>query len=160
MNDETLEDDYNQVNKTLPMFLNVLTILTFIGSGLGIIGSIYGFLSVDSQRANLEVLKSTYGDSMMMMGTDIIEMTEISLDNNGLLQGSALIAALGCLMGAFMMRKLQRNGYYIYIAASILAIATPLAVFGFGLMGGMILFGALFTVAFVIMYGVNLKHLN
>lgn len=160
MNDEILEDDYNQVSNQLPQFLNVLTILTFIGSGLGILGSAFSLLTIESQRANLETMRGFYGDSGMVMGMDVIKITEISLDNVGLLQGSALIAAIACIVGAMMMRKLQRNGFYIYLAASILATAVPIKVFGFSLMGGMVLFGALFTVAFVIMYGVNLKHMR
>ncbi len=45
---ETLDNDgNNQYSGGLPSFLNVLTILTFIGSGLGIIGGLYGLTTID-----------------------------------------------------------------------------------------------------------------
>jgi len=38
ISDEILEGDVRSSKNELPMFLNVLTILTFIGSGFGVIG--------------------------------------------------------------------------------------------------------------------------
>ena len=58
------------------------------------------------------------------------------------------------------MRKLKKTGYYIYIVACLIGIIGPLAIIGSGIMGGFILLGSVFSILFIILYGVNLKHLR
>jgi hypothetical protein len=58
------------------------------------------------------------------------------------------------------MRSLKKTGYYIYVAGCIIGIVGPLAIVGGGIMGGMILLGSVFSILFIILYGVNLKHMR
>lgn len=55
MNEEIL-DDMNQGRGELPQMLNVLTILTFIGSGLAVLSSLYRLITKTSQ---IEALNSS-----------------------------------------------------------------------------------------------------
>ena len=156
---EIIEDfDEHVSGGQLPQFLNVLTILTFIGSGLAIIMGLYNLSTIDDQQRNIDLLKSM--PSANFFGPEFIQTAQIALDNIYLLQGTGILAAIMCLVGAFLMRKLQKNGYYLYIVASAASVAVPMAVVGFGFMGMVILVGAIFTIAFVIMYSVNLKYLS
>ena len=161
ISDEILEGDVRSSKNELPMFLNVLTILTFIGSGFGVIGSIYNFATIEQQKESIQMLEELVAmDNNPFMGADMLESMKVMYENIYLIQGTALLVAIGCLIGAFMMRKLQKNGFYIYTAACVIGVAVPLAVIGFGMMGMMIVLGSVFSIAFIIMYGVNYKYMH
>ena len=155
---EILEENGGSGTNTLPQFLNVLTILTFIGSGLAVIMSSYYLATLGQQKAQVLETQRLLEGTNSVFGSDFMEVAWLALDNAYLLQGTAIAVALACIYGALSMRKLKKSGYYIYVAASIISVAVPISVLG--LMGGLILLGAIFTVAFVIMYGVNLKYLK
>lgn len=80
-----------------PTFLTVLCILTFIGSGLGIIGGLMGLI----------------GSSALGMfapqGTMIVQII-------------GLLAAALCLFGAVKMWGLYKQGFMIYVAGAVLSI--------------------------------------
>ena len=161
---ETLDNDgNNQYSGGLPSFLNVLTILTFIGSGLGIIGGLYGLTTIDQQKEAIQIMENMPGSSAIFgqaFNAEMTEMIRVSLDNIYLLQGSAILLATICIIGAIQMRKLKKSGYLLYVISSAISIVIPMTVFGFGIMSVMMMAGHLFTVAFVVMYSVNLKYLN
>lgn len=158
LNEEILESSEPHYTGTLPPFLNVLTILTFIGSGLGVVGGLYNLATAESQRADIERARSLMGDGDGFFGKDMFDSALLMLDNLYLIQGTALAVAIACIVGAILMRKLKKSGYYLYLVASIISVAVPIAVVG--MMGGMMMFGVVFTLAFVIMYSVNVKHLR
>lgn len=159
LHDEIIEDLGGQVsNGQLPQFLNVLTILTFIGSGLALIGGFYNIATPEKQQQQIDLLKSM--PSSNIFGSEFIEQAQVMLDNLYLIQGSAIVMAIACLIGAYLMRKLKKTGYYLYIAASVISIVVPIAVLGFGLMGIIVMLSSVFTIAFVIMYSVNVKYLS
>ncbi len=162
LSNEILEDTIDHGNNgSLPQFLNVLTILTFIGSGLTFVMAIYNLLTVEQQRQQIAETKALLGNSPIFMGTDIMKSAELALEHNTSLQGSAILASLACLVGAYMMRKLQKNGFYLYIAGCVVATIVPILIMGAGFMGGLpVIIGLIFTMAFVIMYGVNAKYLK
>lgn len=165
ISDEILEGDVRSSKNELPMFLNVLTILTFIGSGFGVNVSIYNFATIEQQieqqKEDIQMLEKLVAmDNNPFMGADMLESMKVMYENIYLIQGTALLVAIGCLIGAFMMRKLQKNGFYIYTAACVIGVAVPLAVIGFGMMGMMIVLGSVFSIAFIIMYGVNYKYMH
>lgn len=93
---ETL--DTNLETGKRPGFLTVLCILTFIGSGLGIIGGLLGLV----------------GSSALGMfapeGTVIVQVV-------------GLLASVLCLFGALKMWGLYKQGFIIYVLGSLLAIA-------------------------------------
>lgn len=161
LTDEILEGDFDHRPDKLPQFLNVLTILTFVGSGLAVIGAIYNMSTIEMQRQQIEDLKALYNSSSMgAFENELVASMEVMLENVYLMQGSALVIALACIGGALLMRKLKKNGFYLYTIASLASIVIPISVLGFGLMGSFVLFSSIFTIAFVIMYGVNFKYLR
>ena len=93
-----------------------------------------------------------------MMGSVFSSM---SPDN---IRKSSLISLLSCILtltGALLMWMLRKMGYYLYVAGIIVSILGPFAVFGGGFMG--IMAGgisAFVGILFIILYGVNLRHLT
>ncbi|MDA9261768.1 hypothetical protein N9P38_00245 [Flavobacteriales bacterium] len=160
---EDLLDDFQNETKELPQMLNVLTILTFIGSGLALLMNIWSFITHDSKveefeqsMAQLESLGGT-GNSLM---DGMMEGAVKAIENGPTLYTIAIVVAILCLFGAYQMRSLKKTGYYIYVAGCLIGIVGPLAIIGGGIMGGMILLGSVFSILFIILYGVNLKHMS
>lgn len=158
--DQVIPDSHKE-KKDLPQFLSVLTILTFIGSGFGVIGSIYNLSTVDQQRmqiAELMVQIKNGGDELGFM-QGLVDGMLIMLENIYLIQGNALFVAILCITGAILMRQLKKTGFYIYVVGCLLSIIIPVAVIGLNMMGIAILLGSITTISFIIMYGVNYKYL-
>lgn len=156
-----LDRDPQEDNKR-PMFLTVLCILTFIGAGFGVLGGIIGLAMMSTTEkifnASNDILSNTD------MGMDLEQMyrwTKISQLLN-------IVGSLLCLAGALFMWKLKRIGFYIYIPGQVLPLIgsfmTMNSMLGggpfAGLGMGMTFFAMIFPIAFVIMYGLNLKHMR
>lgn len=143
-------DDVKNEDGSLPQFLNVLTILTFVGSGLGIISNIWGFFALGSLKSlagNLGSLGDATGLAKYLANAEIII-------------GVAILACIGSIVGALQMRKLKKTGFYIYAASNVVALAVALILGGSYVMAGMGIVNILVTVAFIVMYGMNLKHMK
>lgn len=153
------------VPATRPQFLTVLCILSYIGSGLwallslvGIFasGTIMGMLGMGAASAMeqadttgmsqeqidaIQSMQSAGGGFMAMLSSYLIIIFIVSL----------ILAGLS-LFGVIKMWKLKKSGFWMYaIVNGVLAIL--------GLISGGI-FGAVVGIAFIVMYGLNLKHMS
>jgi hypothetical protein len=149
-------------SKTLPGMLNVLTILTFIGCGLGFLGSCWGFISASADRVakaqeQLDKLGDRGGFGKKFM-EDSINIAQISYDHKTLILIVNLVCLAMCLVGAIQMRKLKRTGFFIYTIGEL----APVFLLA-GLLSSMsninLVFSAIFAFLFVILYATQLKHL-
>jgi len=123
-----------------PTFLTVLCILTFIGSGLSALFILIGLVAAGALSGWL--------GSFPGMG-----------DMGGLGSGYlviVLVLALASLYGAIMMWKLKKMGFYLYTGANVIALFVPIIMAS----GKFLTLGLVFTVLFIILYGLNLKHLK
>ena len=162
MSDDLLDDNQNGTNE-LPQMLNVLTILTFIGSGLSLLSGLWGFMTMGAQQEALETSMAeldSLGGSGNQMLDGMMEGAIVAAENAPTLNTIGVIVAILCILGALQMRKLKKTGYYIYVAACLIGIVGPLVIVGGGIMGGIILLGSVFSILFIILYGVNLKHMK
>lgn len=159
---EDLLDDFNQGTDELPQMLNVVTILTFIGSGLAILMSSYRLITktkqIDSLNDTIVLLEKS--DSQNFLMDSALQGIKLNIEHFTLLNSVSILAGIICIIGAILIRKLKKNGYYIYILGCILEIAIPAIMIGGVILGGMLLFGSIFSILFIILYGVNLKHLK
>ncbi len=159
---EDLLDDFNQGTDELPQMLNVVTILTFIGSGLAILMSSYRLITktkqIDSLNDTIVLLEKS--DSQNFLMDSALQGIKLNIEHFTLLNSVPILAGIICIIGAILIRKLKKNGYYIYILGCILEIAIPAIMIGGVILGGMLLFGSIFSILFIILYGVNLKHLK
>ncbi|MFT5778601.1 MAG: hypothetical protein ACI837_001557 [Crocinitomicaceae bacterium] len=159
-------NEFNNNGAKRPSFITVLCILSFVGTGIGLLAGLFSILIVSGAESSFDRLGDLYGDSSYSSGMDeYYRWTKIS-NYLGLL-GNAM-----CLTGALIMWNLKKVGYFIYIPGQIIPFFGAVMVysstsFGFG-GGGMfenlgmigLVLGALFPLAFIVMYGVNLKHMK
>jgi hypothetical protein len=153
-------DQVNQVAETKkrPKFLTVLCILSFVGIGFAIISSIINLINFQS---NIETLQSLQGTSSLL-GEELGNTIDALVEWGRTIYLINLISAFICLAGVFMMFKLKKTGYFIYIIGEIApAIASFALMGGFGPLGPFaMIMGLIFPIAFIIMYGLNLKHMS
>lgn len=162
-----------------PTFLTVLCILSFIGCGLGVFSGITGYFSYKAMSSIGDGMQDEWKQAMDNamenaaaeegMGDAGAELARGLGDalggatNFSAMANSSLIQGLLCILifvGVFMMWKLKKTGFYIYTVGQIALVATPFLLVG-GLAGGMMAtLGAIFPIIFIILYGLNLKHMS
>lgn len=162
------ETNYATQPPQRPTFLTVLCVLSFIGGALGIYNGIstmtMGPEALENIEAEMARVTAELGDqsamvTSMMEGT--LEITRKTLENAMPLGLSALILSALGLFGVWQMWNLKKQGFTIYTLATIIGLIAPLFFLGFSTMAIMSLgFGALFSVVFIILYALNLKHMH
>ncbi|BAX79236.1 hypothetical protein [Labilibaculum antarcticum] len=157
--------------KKRPTFLTVLCILSFIGSGgFGLLAPIYEYATFESTYQTTYEQMSTGLENMSDAGMDsgfMYEFTENNLiilekksQDLGTITGATCFFALLSLIGVFLMFKLKRNGFYLYLVANLFALLVPLALIDFDATMFLTMIGGGFTVLFIILYALNLKHME
>ena len=156
-----LDDNQDEKPQQRPPFLTVLCILTYVGAGFGIIGGLIGLIAMSATSETYESL-SEFGDP------SISEPFENAMRWSKISQLLALLGSALCLIGALFMWRLKKIGYYIYIPGQILPLIGSFMTMnsfaggtlfaGFGMVAIGISF--IFPLAFIIMYGVNLKYMK
>lgn len=148
--------------KPLPGMLNVLTILTFIGCGLGYIGTLWGYFTstadkVEQSEAQMDKLGDNAGFARKFL-EDTIDYARVSYDHKTLLLITNLVFVTMCLIGALRMRKLKKSGFFVYTIGEL----APVFLLG-GLLTSIaninLIGSAFFAILFVILYATQIKHL-
>lgn len=137
---ETL--DNTQAAGKRPAFLTVLCILSFIGAGIVIIALLLGALAGGMVEAAAGQVEAAGGEATVETG---------GLWTLLIVQSILTIASL---VGVIKMWKMQKQGYYIYVGASVAGIIAGIVLSGFAV-GSL-----LFPVLFIVLYGLNLKHMS
>ena len=158
--------------KKRPDFLTVICILTFIGSGFGIINNVTNYLNadvltemgkqaIDQNREKVDSESSGEGKKLadqMMSGASAMMDTK-KLKQNYLL---TVLSNIMTLAGALLMFRLRKSGYWLYVAGIVVLVATPLVIFGTENLLSMsitMLFAAI-GILFIILYSLQLRHLH
>ncbi|MFO7723293.1 MAG: hypothetical protein R6V49_08740 [Bacteroidales bacterium] len=148
-----------------PLFLTILCVLSFIGNGLMIMGVILGMIWMRVMRPVMEMAMeqepALQEDPFLQsgFGQKIFELFDYFPTIYGIMLGAAVLN----IFGVVLMWKLKKSGFYLY---SITEMIPPIAnivilamVFGgFGV--AMSLLNFIIPLGFVIMYGLNLKHMR
>ena len=158
--------------KKRPDFLTVICILTFIGSGFGIINNVTNYLNadvlteigkqaIDQNREKVDSESSGEGKKLadqMMSGASAM-MDKKKLKQNYLL---TVLSNIMTLAGALLMFRLRKSGYWLYVAGIVVLVATPLVIFGTGnlLSMSITMLFAVIGILFIILYSLQLKHLH
>lgn len=122
-----MEEQNVQATAERPVFLTVLCILTFIGSGLGLLFGLIGLFAAGA----IESIAA-----YMPVGVDSGIFKSILL----------LVLMAGSLYGAIQMWKLKKLGFYIYSGANVI-----LLIMSFGILS------LIFTALFIVLYYLNFK---
>ena len=153
--------------KVLPGSLNTLTILTFIGSGIGLLSSIYGFVSAKKSYETMEEVQGSDAFEKMpnfmknMMGPDALEAARRAYENRFPILILSLVGLALCVYGAMQMRHLKKQGYYLWLIGEILPLITIVVFMGIGALtgiGGII--GLVIVLLFIVLYSTQLKYLK
>ncbi|ASS48803.1 MAG: hypothetical protein A3D31_06325 [Candidatus Fluviicola riflensis] len=166
---DVLDQSYEQGQAKRPMFLQVLCILTFVSCGLTFISSIYGLLTAEQNERTLKMMmrmqqNSEVPELVSGMQDGLSKIMEWTTTSHYLALGNVFI----CLAGALLMWRLKKPGYFIYIFGQVLPFISlvgmysavqDIPILGFTMVIGGII-AAIFAVAFIIMYGLNVKHMR
>jgi hypothetical protein len=147
----------------LPVGLNILTILTFIGCAWELYSTVSNFLGGKKSLEELEKAQEQLAEApswaKKMAGPEVQEMMRQALDNKVPLLIIGLVAVSLCVYGAVQMRKLRKEGYFIWLVGEILPFISA-AIFMSALFSTIYIYFSLFPLLFIILYTVQRKHLK
>ncbi len=157
-----------------PVFLKVLCILTFIGSGYGIINSAVTYFKADAiskifvdvkTKMNADIAKKKNARnpekinfiSNIMNNASVISTPE-NIRKSSI--GNSITYTL-CLLGAILMWNLRRIGFYIYTLGTIISIILPFYLFGSNFLTNISAgFLSFIGILFVIFYAMNIRSMK
>jgi len=148
--------------------IKTLTILTFIGSSIGILGGVWTYMKSAENLAKMQDLMNSADFDKLpeyvkrMYSQDTIDFM-IKMDANKLpIFILNFIGCCLCIYGAIEMRKLKMSGFYTYIMGSFLPLVGMILFMGKSyLKGGYnVYFGLGVTSLFIILYGFQTKYLD
>jgi len=149
-----------------PTFITVLCILSFVGIAFSLIGGLMNYFTYSGLAATNEAFggsMSTGTAADQQLNETMNAMSSMLGLDYGKMAMAELIKALlniPILVGVLLMWKQKKTGYYIYAPFELIQPLVPLFL-GMGLFGGiMAIVGLIFSILFIILYGVNLKHMR
>ncbi len=163
-NADVLSIDENSKPK-LPSGINVLTILTFIGCvvfGLLtlLLPVIYKFLINFMDKA------ANSGKEFTAKQLEDMEKgraaMEIQQQNMVPLMIIGMAGIILCFIGALWMRKLKKDGYWMYVAGEVAPVIGGLAILGTSQYNGIgsVIIGLIIPLIFIGLYTTQLKYLT
>jgi hypothetical protein len=151
MQEDLIDAPEIRTSRKRPVFLTVLCILTWIGSGLGLI--VFPFLI----NKYLKLLDQTH----YLPSEELIKYYKWYLWS----EIAGLFGCTICIFAALMMWKLRRWGFYLYVTGQIIPMVVIFIaqVQGQSLTGetlGFAFMKMLFPIGFIVMYALNLKYMR
>lgn len=145
-----------------PTFLTVLCILSFVGVAFSLIGGIMGYFSYSTLASAGDMFGGMKAEGAEEMGEAMNAMADVmGLDYGKMAMNSLVVALLNIpiLIGVLMMWKQKKTGFFIYAATELIQAVVPFIIVG-GLAGGIsgVLY-AIVAIVFIVLYGLNLKHM-
>ena len=166
MEEETLDLEFNRSTNERPKFISVLCILSWIYVAFAALSGLSNALTPQEKlEEQLEVSKAQIEESPMASSEfmqDMLTFSDATMESAKTMNLIVMILILIEGAAVFMMFKQQRNGFWIYSIVQILIIAVSVYylpwpnVFTIMVVGFYVLLSALF----IILYGVNLKHMK
>lgn len=155
-----------------PGFLTVLCILSFVAMGFGVFGPLIGFVTGPQSEEQLlegkaalyesaSQMKAQHMDGFAKTMRQLADMTEALNENHYLVQFVSLIVLGIGVFGVINMWKLKKIGFHLYIIYSLIGSAqiyffvSPSLVPTFMIVTNLIISGI-----FVLLYGLNAKHMK
>jgi hypothetical protein len=148
----------------LPSGINILTILTFIGCGIGLLFVLLTPVLNKFFLGMMEKAKSSGAELTTKQLTDIEKgqaVIELTQANMLPLMVIGLLGITLCLIGALWMRKLKKDGFWIYVGGELLPVIGSFIILGTAQFTGVtsILMGIGLPLLFVILYAMQRKYL-
>jgi hypothetical protein len=145
--EETQSNPIEESQPGRPKLLNILCILTFIGSGMNFVSSL---------------MISVFYDQFMVLAEDISKSfhlpgMELLLEGQSIFFAVSALIYAGSISGAILMWKLKKTGFHVYTIFQILLILSPMY---FLHLSSPSLPDLILSGTFIILYGSNLKYMS
>ncbi|MDE3144807.1 MAG: hypothetical protein KGL19_11670 [Bacteroidota bacterium] len=144
--------------------LKTLTVLTFIGSAIALLGGVYQFINAEKGVENMEKAMANPDlpeFAKKMMTPEALEAARIAAANKLPILILGLIGVVLCTMGAMQMRKLKQQGYYLWLIGEVVPVLASFIFMGSAAFAGgfmvYITYGILLL--FIILYTMQRKYL-
>ena len=153
-----------------PTLLTVICILSFLGGAWGLWEG-YKSAFTDAPQRELEKAQAQIQESADQMGADnpmadmleeAIAMQEKAIEKAKPMGYANLVLSVLSIAGVWLMWNLKKTGFWLYLVASLGGLGVMFWVMGGGGLFANItsIVAVLFTIMFIILYGVNLKHMR
>ena len=162
------EQIYNSegTSRYRPLILTILCAITLIGSVIGIISNIKGYISAEAEVENIASgksktqLRNLFSNETAVPG-EVPRISNLTVENYQKYSIGCIVSYILCLVGTVLMFKLKRTGFYSFTLGTFFNLITHFLLFGdnFGSMGLSIL-AALSGFVFVILFSMNLKYME
>ncbi|GAB2834718.1 hypothetical protein [Ferruginibacter profundus] len=166
MSQDTANDLLNydeHQNDVLPSGLNILTILTFIGCGLQILITAITPWLLNFSKNMMDKAESSGQELTAKQLEDFAKAKEMIAMSEKNIIPVLVTSALGiilCFIGALWMRKLKKDGYWLYIAGQIIPIASGVFFMGkYQFADWKSYIGIAITAVFIALYSFQKKYL-
>ena len=159
--ENTIDDNFQMPSESTlqrPDFLKILCILSFVACGLMILLTSIGTICLAMDDATIDKIWPQVAAS----SPEMAEVDPYTLFHGfGMACLYSLIANIFSLIGVIMMWRLEKIGFFIYVLAELVPnfISSDMGIRKENSLGGLI-FVVLIDLVFIIMYMVNLKHMN
>ncbi len=141
-----------------PVFLTVLCILSFIAAGFAILGyiAVIGLMGAASAvSSGMEGMSSEMSAEMNeAMSSAMAATPGVGLTWAYIIVG--FLTTIVSLLGVIKMWKMNKSGFMLYVGATVVALIMGIVYSGFGAS----IVGIVISAAFIVMYGLNMKHLK
>jgi hypothetical protein len=163
--ESTTTEPSNNGTTVRSQFLTLLCILTFIGSALSLFDVVVSLLHPNAVSETPHVQRKytpeeqkalpkqyfedrSSGDENMPTDPDLIQRLSIA----------QLPYVLLTFVGALLMFRLRRIGFWLYVAGVAVGLLLPIALVGFSALNTS--FGVFFSILFAGLYWLNLKDMH
>jgi len=145
MSEETQSTESGAAKR--PVFLTVLCILSFIAAGFAIFGYIGVITVMGAASVALSGLEGMEGMEAVASAGPSVGMTWAYII-------VGFLTTIVALIGVIKMWKLKKQGFMLYAGASIVSAIMGVVYSGLNIVGLVI------TVGFIVLYYLNVKHMN
>jgi len=172
MNDETI--DYTESQQEVrPTLLTVMCVLTWVYGAYVLLTAPFNFfIAGDAESQNMsayvnEVFSQALeedpegGEMMETLASAMNETLTNTFENVAWLATSDILGALLSSLGAFMMFRLKKRGFWIYVGTKVLGIILLLTFLGTNILTYIVVaFVIFFDLILSVLYAVNLRYMR
>jgi hypothetical protein len=164
---EDFQSELPAAEKKRPTFLLVLCILSWVNGAFSILGEFYAYIAPDTLKA---VLKDQIAQNqkaanksqgfMQEFYLSTVDYLKVQIANFQPFHLSNLVLAIVSVFAVYQMFRYKRSGFFLYTFAQVLMLIIPLIfIVNTATVASAVMLG-IFAIAFIIMYAVNLKHME
>lgn len=171
-NNEVLENQWDNdssqsMKEKRGSFLLVLCILSWVSTGGTLLSTLFSYFNGTGELekqltgANNAFEQDTGNEVLNNMLTGAQEIVYKTIENFNEIQISTIVGLLIGVLGVYLMFQLKKIGFLLYVVYCVIIPSISLYYIGTSMIiiAGLLVNG-LISVAFIIMYGINLKRMT